>query len=383
METRKIYYEDAYVRTFTAHVLRCEPVKGRWAAVLDRTAFFPEGGGQTSDRGVLGGVPVLEVHERDGEILHTVGGPLPVGAEVQGEIDWPDRFRKMQDHTGEHIVSGIIKARFGFENVGFHLGDEGCTIDVGGELTRPQLDQVERAANEAVWADIPVTAWFPAPEELEHMEYRSKLDLRENVRIVTIGDIDVCACCAPHVASTGQIGVIKLLDLMRHRGGVRVWVKAGSDALADYARRYEASLAISGLLNAPQADIAAAAERLLAQRDELKHQYADLQRRILEDRAAALAPTEGHMLLFAQTEEAGMRILANAGMEKCGGVCAVFSGGDGAWRFVMASRTVDMRSFIKENGPAIQARGGGQSRMISGRSTADRAVLKAFFKEIR
>ncbi len=382
MDTRKLYYEDAYIRSFEAVVLSCEPAKNGWAVTLDATAFFPEGGGQTADTGALGDVHVLDAHERDGAVVHTTDGPLPVGQAVRGHIDWTQRRRKMQNHTGEHIVSGIIKARYGFENVGFHLGEDGCTIDVSGELDREQLDEIERAANEAVWADLPVTARFPSPEELERMDYRSKLDLRENVRIVTVEGIDMCACCAPHLSSTGQVGVIKLLDFMRHRGGVRVWIKAGADALADYHRRYEASAAVSGLLNVPQTDIAGGVERLLAQRDQLKREYAEMEKKTLEARAAALEATEGDMLLFAPgAEEAGLRILANAGMEKCGGVCAVFSGTDGAWRFVMASRSLDMRAFIKEHGPALGARGGGQERMISGRSTASRAALEAFFTE--
>ena len=379
METHKLYYDNAYTKSFEATVLSCEPAKDGYAVTLDATAFFPEGGGQTADTGTLGDVRVLDVHEKAGVITHYTDGPVSVGQTVHGRINWAARFRKMQNHTGEHIVSGIVHARYGFENVGFHLADDGCTVDFDGELTRTQLDEIEWAANEAVWADLPVIARFPAPDELARMDYRSKLDLTENVRIVTVEGIDKCACCAPHLASTGQVGVIKLLDFMRHRGGVRVWIKSGADALADYGRRYGATAAISGLLNVPQADVAGGVEKLIAQRDDIKHQHAELQRQTLEARAAALAPTDGNMLLFAQAEEVGLRILANAGMEKCGGVCAVFSGQDGAWRFVMASQTVDMRAFIKEHGPTLQARGGGQERMISGHSTASKAALEAFF----
>ena len=379
MRTRKLYYEDGYMRVFESKVLACEKAKNGWAVELAATAFFPEEGGQEADKGVLGGVRVLDAREKDGVILHTTDGPLPVGRVVTGQIDWPDRFRKMQTHTGEHIVSGIIHRKYGFDNVGFHLGDDGCTVDVSGELTREQLDQIEREANEVVWRDAAVTARFPLACELARMEYRSKLELTHDVRIVTVEGIDQCACCAPHVSSTGQIGCIKLLDLMRHRGGVRVWMKAGPDALADYQGRYADTVKISGLLNTPQGDIAAGAEKLLAQRDELKREIAGLRRQEAERLAAALEPTPGDILLFVQSDEDGMRALVNAGMEKAGGVCAVFSGKDRDWRFVMGSKQTDMRAFLREHGPELGAKGGGQAGMVSGRCQATKAELEAFF----
>ncbi len=381
MNTEKLFYKDAYIRRFEAVVLSCEEGKNGWEVVLDATAFFPEEGGQTADTGRLGPVRVLDVREKAGVVTHCTDGPLPVGETVAGEIDWPERFRKMQTHTGEHIVSGIMHARYGFENVGFHLGENGCTFDFNGELTRAQLDEVEREANAAVWADLPVTARFPDAEELAALPYRSKLDLTENVRIVTVEGVDICACCAPHVASTGQIGMIKLLDFMRHRGGIRIWCKCGSDALADYHARYTASAAVSALVNTPQENIVSGVEKLIAQRDELKAEFTALKKQVLEARAAALEPREGNLLLFAREDDAGMRILVNGGMEKCGGVCAVFSGEDGAWQFVMGSKTADMRAFMKENGPALKARGGGQTQMVSGRSQATKAELEAFFNK--
>jgi alanyl-tRNA synthetase len=379
MNTTKLYYENAYTQRFTAQVTACEPVKGGYQVQLDQTAFFPEGGGQTADTGTLDSVRVLDCHEKGGQIYHLTDAPLTVGQTVTGQIDWHDRFRKMQNHTGEHIVSGLAHARYGFENVGFHLAEDGCTFDFDGELTRQQLDELEQAANAIVWENRPVTTTFPSPEKLASLTYRSKLDLTENVRLVTVEGVDVCACCAPHVSHTGEIGVIKLLDFMRHRGGVRIWAKCGWDALQDYGRRYTASAAISGLLNTPQDSIVSGVEKLLAQRDSLKQELTTRQRQALEAQAAALAPTEGNYLLFPQTDNEGMRLLANALLEKCGGVCALFSGQDGAYQFVLASRTQDMRSFLKENQSPLQARGGGQTQMVSGRSTATKADLEAFF----
>lgn len=379
MNTIKLYYENAYTKRFDAVVLVCEERKTGYAVALDRTAFNPEGGGQSGDTGVLGGVHVTDTHETDGVIWHYTDGPLPVGGTVHGELDWAERFRKMQNHTGEHIVSGLIHTKYGFHNVGFHLGGDGCTIDLDGELTRAQLDELEDLANAAVWDDRPVTARFPAPDELKTLDYRSKLDLTENVRIVTVEGVDMCACCAPHVSRTGEVGLIKLLDFMRHRGGVRIWLKAGADALRDYRARYAADAVISGLLNLPQADIAAGTEKLLAQRDALKSELTGLRRRALEDMAASLTPTDGNLVLFADGDDAGMRILANAGMEKCGGICAVFSGTDGGYQFVMGSLRRDMRAFARELRGPLNARGGGQEHMISGRCAASRETIEAFF----
>lgn len=382
MNTIKLYYENAYTKSFDAVVLACEERKAGCAIALDRTAFNPEGGGQTGDTGILGGARVTDTHETAGVVWHYTDRPLPVGAAVHGELDWSERFRKMQNHTGEHIVSGLIHAKYGFHNVGFHLGGDGCTIDLDGELTRAQLDELEDLANAVVWDDRPVTARFPDPDELRTLPYRSKLDLTGNVRIVTVEGVDICACCAPHVARTGEVGLIKLLDFMRHRGGVRIWIKAGADALRDYRARYETAAAISGLLSLPPADIASGTEKLLAQRDALKTELAGLKRKALEDMAASLTPTDGNLLLFAGGDDAGMRILANAGMEKCGGVCAVFSGTDGCYQFVMGSLHRDMRAFAREIREPLNARGGGQEHMISGRCAATRETLEAFFASL-
>ncbi len=379
METIKLYYKDAYTRHFEARVLACEPGKDGFQVQLDQTAFFPEGGGQTADTGLLGDVRVRDVQEVDGDILHFTDGPLPVGALVTGLLDWDDRFRKMQDHSGEHIISGLLHSRYGYDNVGFHLAEDGFTIDYNGELDRAQIDEIEAAANAIVWEDRPVTTSFPSPEELEALEYRSKLDLTENVRIVTVEGVDCCACCAPHVSHTGEVGIVKILDFMRHRGGVRLWAKCGTDALQDYRARYTASVAVSGLLNVPQDKIADGVERLLTQRDSLKQEVTALQKQMLEAQADALAPTEGDILAFVQADDAGMRLVANIGVERCGGVCAVFSGTDGDLHFVMASRTQDMRAYLKGLPPSLAIRGGGQAQMVSGRSTATRAEIERFF----
>ena len=214
--TEKLFYQDSHLTEFEAKVLSCEPVNpdilpghsGEYAAELDRTAFFPEGGGQYADTGVLGGVRVTDVQEKDGRILHLLEGPLEPGTCVSGRIDWEERFMKMQQHSGEHIVSGLVHSAFGYNNVGFHLGSEDCTMDFDGELSKEQLVHIEQEANRAVWKNLKIQALYPSAEELARMEYRSKIEIEGQVRIIVVPGYDVCACCAPHVSYTGEIGQI-------------------------------------------------------------------------------------------------------------------------------------------------------------------------------
>ena len=289
--TRKLYDLDSHRRDFSATVLRCDPDGERYAVVLDQTVFFPEGGGQPADTGVLGGAHVLDVQLLPDAIVHYTDAPLTPGAQVRGEIDWPQRFRRMQGHSGEHIISGLIHSEFGFDNVGFHLGEDVITMDYNGELTWPQLMHIERLANEAVYRNVPIRTEYPAPEQLAHMEYRSKLDLKEDVRIVTVEGYDVCACCAPHVSHTGEIGAIKFTSVMRHRGGVRVTILCGSDAETDYREKSAQVAALSAQLSVRQADVVPAVQRLLDEIAQQKAAAAELERRLNAQRLQLLRET--------------------------------------------------------------------------------------------
>ena len=220
--TEKLFYQDSHIAEFEAEVLSCTAAGAGYEIELDRTAFFPEGGGQYADTGMLGGVRVTDVQERDGRVLHMTDGPLDAGMRVTGRIDWEERFMKMQQHSGEHIVSGLVHARFGYNNVGFHLGTEDCTMDFGGVLTDEQLMEIEREANRAVWKNLEIEALYPTEEELKKLQYRSKIEIEGQVRIIVIPGYDVCACCAPHVKRTGEIGLIKLNHMQHYKGGVRV-----------------------------------------------------------------------------------------------------------------------------------------------------------------
>ena len=262
METEKLYYQDAYLRTFSAVVMDCQPASDGWRVVLDRTAFYPEGGGQPGDTGALNDVEVWDTHEKDGRVLHYTRQPLPVGERVTGQIHWARRFDHMQQHSGEHIVSGLIHAQYGYDNVGFHLGADLVTIDLNGILDEAQLAELEAQANQAVWADTETQITWPDGPALAALDYRSKKELSGAVRIVTFPGSDVCACCGTHVRRTGEIGLIKLLTVQKFRSGVRVEMACGKRAL-DWLNAVAAQNHQTSVLLSAKADQTAGAVRRL------------------------------------------------------------------------------------------------------------------------
>ena len=381
--TIKLYDQDSHCRAFSARVLTCQAAgEGRWQVTLDQTAFFPEGGGQPADQGTLGGAAVLDVQEAGDAIVHTTDAPLSPGDTVQGELDWALRFGRMQCHSGEHVISGLAHSLFGCTNVGFHMGEDAVILDFDKELSPAQLREIEDRANAIITENRPVTAVYPDPDTLAGLDYRSKLDLTENVRIVTIEGCDVCACCAPHVKHTGEIGLVKLLDAMRHRGGIRIWMAAGKLALRDYQVKQENIAAISAALSVQQPQAAQGVQRILGEMEGLKEALKAARQALVLEKARSLPETEGNLCLFQEDLDAGsLRALANAGMEKCSGICAVFTGSDQAgYRYVMGSRTVDLRAQAKAINAALGGKGGGQPTMIQGSVTAGREAILAYFQ---
>ena len=385
--TRRLYYEDSFIRDFTATVLECRPAEdGRYLAVLDSTAFFPEGGGQYADTGLIGGGRVLDVQETDGAILHTVDAPLKEGETYRCSIDWDQRFRRMQCHTGEHIVSGIGHRLYGYDNVGFHLGADYVTLDFDGPLTREQLDRVEDLAAEAVFARLPVETSFPAPEELPSMEYRSKLDLTENVRIVTIPGVDACACCAPHVRNTGEIGLIKILDFAKHKQGVRLFMTAGFRALEDYRARYTQAAEISSLLATPQAEIAEGVKRLQEENSQLRYDLNGERTRsalVRFEASGAEKYPSGNAVFFTEgLDYPALIAIADKGKNGCEGMLGIFSANeDGGYKYVIISNNINLSQRAKAINQAISGRGGGRPNMIQGMCSAPEAEIKAFFAQ--
>ena len=388
MTTEKLYYIDSHLFDFEATVLDCRKNEKGWAVILDRTAFFPEGGGQPADTGFIGAAPVTDVQERGGEILHSCGQALPVGAHLPCRIDREQRLVRMQNHSGEHIVSGLAHKLYGCENVGFHMGEDCMTIDFDRELSWQQLMEVETLANKAVRDNLPVLCSFPEGEVLEKLEYRSKLELTENVRIVEIPGIDRCACCAPHVERTGEIGLIKIMEAERHRGGVRLSLCCGMLALKDYRVKQENIAAISQALSAKRHETAGAVSRLLAEQQRGKERIAALSMELARLKAERCPATEGNLVVFDDVlDEVALRELVNLLMEKCGGIAAAFSGSDEAgYRYIMGSRHVDLRRCAKEINRLIDGRGGGKPQMIQGSAAASaeqiRKAMETDFSQI-
>jgi alanyl-tRNA synthetase len=376
--TEKLYYTDPMNTDFTARVLSCVREDKGWAAELDRTAFFPEGGGQGADTGLLAGVRVLDVRERDGKILHFCGGELTVGAEAAGSVDREIRLGRMQIHSGEHIVSGTAHREWGCENVGFHMTENGAVIDFDRELDEEQLERLEFMANEAVWHDLPVRTLFPSPEELSALSFRQKKELSGEIRLVEIPGVDLCACCAPHVKSTGCVGQIRFTSSMRHRGGVRLTMTAGRAALSDARMLHANAEALSRLFSAPREETAAAAERFAAQKAELEQRCAALEKKYGSLRVSSFPSGEKDLLCFEDSaaSSAALRDLAEALAEKCSGIAGAFAGEGAQWRYVLASKAVDLRAFAKGFNAALRGRGGGASSMIQGSVNASREEIE-------
>ena len=379
--TEKLYDKDSHLKEFTGTVLSCKKTGEKYAVTLNRTAFFPEGGGQQSDRGYIGDAYISDVQIKNGEILHFADKPLSVGQAYDCKLDFDFRFRNMQNHSGEHIISGIIHRLYGFNNVGFHLGAE-MTMDFDGELTRRQLDEIEDLANKAVYENLPVKAYYPTDEELKSLDYRSKLDLKEDVRIVEIKGVDVCACCAPHVKATGEIGIIKILDFEKYKGGVRLIVKCGADALRDYREKYKNVLEISNLLSAKQFEVSVAVVRLNEQLSAEKAAAAALKKRLIAEKAAGFAPDTDKTAVFENgLDIKELQLLADALCKKAGGIRGAFSGADGAFSFAICGEETALGEFFAKFKAAFNTRGGGRNGIRQGTVCADRAEIEGLFKE--
>ena len=404
---KKLYYEDVHMTEFEATVMECsyDEKKKIYKVVLDQTAFFPEEGGQVADKGTLTILaptqtdnplsisadetaefpashmilPLLDVHIKQDIIYHYVEQEIPVGTVVKGNVDWSQRCDFMQQHSGEHIISGLVNKEYGFDNVGFHLGLQEVTLDFNGVLTLEQLREIEVKANEAIWENIPIDIQFPSSEKLSNLEYRSKLDLTENVRIVTIPGYDVCACCAPHVDTTGQIGMIKITNVQSHRGGVRVNILCGNRALQDYTIKQNNAAAISASLSVKQDLIAEGVERLKEENFKQKEVLNGLQATMLKNLAEGLpTPAESsHAILFVEPmDDIAIRNLINDLVPKYSGYVGVFWGNDiDGYRYIIGSSNLDCRELAAVLREKFGAKGGGKAPMIQGNVVATKEQL--------
>ena len=380
MDTVKLYYENAYTQDFTAVVQSCEAVKNGFAVTLDRTAFYPEGGGQPADHGTLGQARVLDVHEKDGVVTHLCDRALSVGAEVGGHIDWARRFDHMQQHSGEHIISGLLCSTFHCDNVGFHMGADVVTIDYNAPITWEQALEVERRANAYIWADHPIRIWYPSAEELAALPYRSKKELTGAVRITEFPGADRCACCGTHVSSSGQVGLLKLLSCQKFRDGVRLELLCGQRALDCLAAGWEQARQIGQALSVKPQSAFAAVSRLQEELLSLKEKAARLEEADFAHTAAQYRGAGSVLHIAELLDGDGARRMCDAIAKAAGGRCAVFAGQDGDYRYAVIESGGDLRQFIKDMNTALHGRGGGRDGFAQGSAACTAEEVRTFFQ---
>ena len=383
METEKLYYADPFLKEFTATVLDCQAGKNGYTVTLDRTAFYPEGGGQPADHGTLDGAAVTDVHEKNGVIFHNVDRAVEIGKTVSGFIDWARRFDHMQQHSGEHICSGLICGRYGCDNVGFHMGTDIVTIDFNADIPWEELLEIEGQANRYIQEDHPIDIQFHRGAELDAIDYRSKKPLEGDVRIVAFPGADCCACCGTHVLRSGQVGLVKFLSVQKFREGVRIELLCGQRALDYLSRTWEQAKIIGQHLSVKPVDAVAAVERLEGELSALKMRCAGLEEAVFTGIAAEQAG-KGNVLLFQPPMKPdSVRKLADAVSKTCGGLAAVFAGEGSHYAYALGRTDgQDISAVVKALNGTLHGRGGGRNGFAQGSVEAARSDIEAFFREV-
>ena len=379
--TERLYYHNAHMAEFDAKVLSCEEANGRYAVLLDRTAFYPEGGGQACDTGSLGASAVLDVQMQNDEVVHFCDQPLEVGDIVHGAIDWEQRFDRMQQHSGEHIVSGIVHRKFHYDNVGFHMGSDCMTIDFSGYISDDDLREIEREANAIVADNREILITLHASDSLQGKEYRSKKELTGIVRLVNIPGADLCTCCGTHVSRTGEIGVILFLGRERLRGGTRLELLCGRQAMEYIFQLNDQSRRISAFLSAKPTELADAVKRMGTEVEHLKQENAQFFKNLSNARAEQYRNASNVFLLEDSLDSNQIGKLACAVAEQCGGVCAAFTPRENGFFFAVSQTNGDVRPFCKAMLTALGGRGGGKPELNQGTVPCSRRSLEAYFKE--
>ncbi len=380
METGKLYYQDPHIREFSACVQTCTPGNGGWEVVLDATAFYPEGGGQACDLGVLGEARVLAVREAGEQVVHLCDRPLIPGETVTGVIDWARRFDLMQQHTGEHIVSGIIHKYFGYHNTGFHVGEHVMEVDFSGPVDQAWLARIEAEANEAVYADLPLKCWIPSPEELTQVTYRTKRPLPWPVRIVQVPGYDSCACCGVHVKRTGEVGVIKILSCAKFHGGIRLEMVCGRRAYDWYCKIFEENRRVSQLFSAKITETGLAAQRQAELLAAEKYRAAGLEKQLLQRIAGEYRNCGAPVLRFEDLSPGSLRELAGLVAQACGAAAAVLSENGDGFDVCLAGPAEELRQLGPAMSAALEGRGGGKPGFFQGRLRCSREKAVEFFR---
>ena len=388
--TEKYYETDAYRREAAGRIIAAEPdaKTGGGRIALDGTVFYPEGGGQPADRGTLtladGTVlDVTDVHEQGGVIWHSVaslpGAAVP-GAEVRQALDWDWRFDKMQQHTGEHILSGILHSMFGAENVGFHIGADAVRMDTSVPISAEGLRAAELAANRIVWQNVPVIITYPTREELAALAYRSKKEIEGQVRIVTIPGADVCACCGTHTAFTGAVGQIKILSAENYKGGVRLSIVCGQRALEAAQAMRQRQADIGALLSAKASETAHAVHRVYDEYTALKFAHFGLCSQLFDALAAQVTPGEDAVRIVPGLDPDGLHRLVVRLTEATPGLCAALTPNEKGTGYCLARTEGDVRPLTKALNAALNGRGGGKPGICQGSCAASPEQVEEFLK---
>ena len=380
MAVKKLYYEDSHMREFTATVTGCTEAKGGWAVTLDATAFYPTGGGQECDLGILGGVNVLDVKEKDEDIVHLCDAPLELGTEVSGAIDWTRRFDHMQQHSGEHLVMGQIYEKFGYHNVGFHMGGHLVTIDLDGPVTWEDLMEIERKTNDIIYENRPVKVWYPSPQELPGVKYRAKKALPWPVRIVDFADADVCACCGTHVQYTGEIGLVKFVSCIKFKEGVRIEMASGQRAMNLLREIFEQNRQVSQTFSAKILETGAAAQKFNEMLLQEKYRAVGLQKKIYGVIAGSYAGKDRALHFEEGLSPGQVRELADVIAENVNTAIVVSGSDEAGYAICIISKTEDTRALGKEVNAALNGRGGGKPGAFQGSLKATREQIEAFFR---
>lgn len=383
-EMNELFYRDEYAREFDAEVISCQKGKKGYEVVLSDTAFYPEGGGQPADRGTLGQVNVLDVKRRNGEILHITDAPLEPGMTVHGVLDWERRFDHMQQHSGEHILSGVVHAQFGYDNVGFHMNDEVVTVDFNGPITWEEAMELEDKVNAYIWTDAESRELYPSEEELKAMDYRSKIELKGKVRLVEYPGADLCACCGTHVAHTGEIGLMKILSVSRHKDGVRMEMLFGGRAMKDYDRKHLLNTEFSCRLSAKPYETGEALQRVLDEMNAMKFRMQAMNERYYAMRATSI-PVGEPVIFFNEPGMSMVEIrkfcdyLISTGKVK---TAMIISPKDKeSVNYVMGSADLNMRDVGKLLNEKLHGRGGGRPEMVQGSFQAEAEAVEQAFRQ--
>ena len=369
------------MKTFEATVLDCRSTEKGWAVILNQTAFYPEGGGQACDLGTLGAATVLDVREREEAIVHLCDKPLDIGKCVTGTLNWQRRLDQMQQHTGEHMVSGVIHRRFGFHNVGFHVGADTVTIDFDGMISPEALEEIEEEVNRGIWENLPVKCWYPEQEILPTIPYRSKKELPWPVRIVEVPGFDTCACCGVHTEYTGEVGLVKLLSCVKFHQGVRIEMVCGGRALSLLGRVYEQNRQVSQAFSAKILETGEAARRMNETLAAEKFRATALERQLFDRMAEAYRDKGDALYITDDLTPGSVRELADRIAMTCGGTAAVFSGTDAdGYSVCLVNKSSDVKALGQAMNAALQGRGGGKSGFFQGSVRATREEIEGFFR---